>query len=208
MRIHAAPVFAPARTQENTPGELLMYWFCARGYFLEIREETKRLLCKRVVLANVPSFGFFLYRSFRIFQRTKDTVRVSFQECLSTGSSKVTSCGYWQKRVRLSDLLDGDLTVLQEPTLTALSVLPNFVPSFRQVPGRTRGMCSPSCELWRSLAKIGKTHNSISTRTSLTFTRMPGKVPSVCGWPSECVQLVPVFGTVVPFFRHEKRTQT
>ena len=31
-RIHVAPVFAPARIQENIPGELFMYWFCARGY--------------------------------------------------------------------------------------------------------------------------------------------------------------------------------
>ena len=31
-RIHVAPVFAPARIQENTPGELFMYWFRARGY--------------------------------------------------------------------------------------------------------------------------------------------------------------------------------
>ena len=34
VRIHAAPVvFAPARIQENIPGELFMYWFRARGYF-------------------------------------------------------------------------------------------------------------------------------------------------------------------------------
>ena len=39
-------------------------------------------------------------------EKTKDTVRVSIQEYLFTGSSKVTSCGFWQKRVRLSDLLD------------------------------------------------------------------------------------------------------
>ena len=32
VRIHAVPVFAPARIQENTPGELFMYWFRARGY--------------------------------------------------------------------------------------------------------------------------------------------------------------------------------
>ena len=31
VRIHAAPVFAPARIQENIPGELFMYWFSARG---------------------------------------------------------------------------------------------------------------------------------------------------------------------------------
>ena len=51
-------------------------------------------------------------------QETKDTVRVSLQEYLFAGSSKVSSCGFWQKRVRLSDLLEGGLTVLQEPTLT------------------------------------------------------------------------------------------
>ena len=30
-RIHVAPVFAPARIQDNIPGELFMYWFRARG---------------------------------------------------------------------------------------------------------------------------------------------------------------------------------
>ena len=32
VRIHAAPVFASARIEENIPGELSMYWFRARGY--------------------------------------------------------------------------------------------------------------------------------------------------------------------------------
>ena len=31
VRIHAVPVFAPARIQENIPGESSMYWFHARG---------------------------------------------------------------------------------------------------------------------------------------------------------------------------------
>ena len=31
VQIHVAPVFAPARIQENTPGEVFMYWFRARG---------------------------------------------------------------------------------------------------------------------------------------------------------------------------------
>ena len=54
----------------------------------------------------------------------KDTVKVSLQEYLFTGSSKATSCGFWQKRVRLWDLLEGGLAALQEPTLTVLLVLP------------------------------------------------------------------------------------
>ena len=29
-----APVFAPARIQENMPGELCMNWFRARGYMI------------------------------------------------------------------------------------------------------------------------------------------------------------------------------
>ena len=33
MQIHVAPVFAPARIQENTPGKLFMYWFRAKGVF-------------------------------------------------------------------------------------------------------------------------------------------------------------------------------
>ena len=45
---------------------------------------------------------------------------MSLQEYLCTGSSKVTSCGVWQKRVRLPDLLDGGLTVLQELVLPSL----------------------------------------------------------------------------------------
>ena len=32
VQIHAAHVFTPGRMQENTPGELFMYWFRARGY--------------------------------------------------------------------------------------------------------------------------------------------------------------------------------
>ena len=40
-------------------------------------------------------------------RETKDTVRVFLQEYLFTGSSKVTSCGFWQKRVRLLDVLAG-----------------------------------------------------------------------------------------------------
>ena len=67
------------------------------------------------------------------FTETKDTVRVSLQEYLFTGSSKVSSCGFWQKRVRLSDLLEGGLTVLQEPTLTVLLDLP---PKWKLAPKR------------------------------------------------------------------------
>ena len=53
---------------------------------------------------------------------------MSLQEYLFTGSSKVTSCGFWQKRVRLSDLLEGGLTVLQEPTITVLFSGPSIFP--------------------------------------------------------------------------------
>ena len=38
VRIHVAPVFAPARMQEKIPGELFMYWFRARGYALLLAE--------------------------------------------------------------------------------------------------------------------------------------------------------------------------
>ena len=47
-RIHVAPVFAPMRIQENTPGELFMHWFRARGYQGEPRKHqgflTSRIL--------------------------------------------------------------------------------------------------------------------------------------------------------------------
>ena len=66
-----------------------------------------------------------VHQAILFIRETKDTVRVSLQEYLFAGSSKATSCGFWQKRVRLSDLLEGGLTVLQEPALTVLMVLPN-----------------------------------------------------------------------------------
>ena len=57
VRIHVAPVFAPARIQENIFGELFMYWFRARGYctlfllylvlLIEIQEESITLLVGR-----------------------------------------------------------------------------------------------------------------------------------------------------------------
>ena len=52
----------------------------------------------------------------------------------------------------------------------------------RQVPGCTKSMCAPSCELWRTLMKFGelwRTHNNTFTRTSVTFTRVPAKVPRI-----------------------------
>ena len=58
---------------------------------------------------------------------------MSLQKYPFTGSSKVTSCGFWQLRVRLSDLLEEGLTVLQEPTLTVLLVLPIFCFSCSEV---------------------------------------------------------------------------
>ena len=61
------------------------------------------------------------------FRETKDRVRVSPQDYLFTGSSKVTSCGFWQKRVRLSDLLEGGLNSTPGTCLpTVLLVLPNY----------------------------------------------------------------------------------
>ena len=38
-----------------------------------------------------------------------------------------SSCGFWQKRVQFSDLLEGGLTALQEPTLTILLALPRLL---------------------------------------------------------------------------------
>ena len=77
-------------------------------------------------------FGLYLCSSVCVLfyieprtRETKDTFRVSLEEYLFTGSSKVSSCGFfWQKIARLSDLLEGSLTVLQEPTLAVLLVLP------------------------------------------------------------------------------------
>ena len=72
---------------------------------------------------------------------------------------------------------------------------------FRQVPGSTRSMRAPSCELSRSLAQFGEVwreppwHSSELQRKSPIFTGVPVKVPSVWGWPSEYAQ--PVVGKSV-----------
>ena len=47
----------------------------------------------------------------------------------------------------------------------------------RQIPGGTRSTCMPSCKVWRTLARFGKPASPYSPRTSLTFTRVPAKVP-------------------------------
>ena len=83
------------------------------------------------------------------FRETKDTVRVSLQEYLFTGSSRVTSCGFWPKRVRLWDLLEGGLTVLQEPTLTVLLALPKI-------------LLFPPCPGDLHLLLLGRRHASVS----------------------------------------------
>ena len=87
-------------------------------------ENGRRTMCFIQVTVRVPQ-KMVLTES-DSFRETKDTVRVSLQECLFTGSSKATFCGFWQKRVRLSGLLEGGLAALQEPTLTVLLVLPKF----------------------------------------------------------------------------------
>ena len=52
----------------------------------------------------------------------------------------------------------------------------------KEVARVTGSMRAPSCESWRSLAKfreLWRTHHAIFTRTSLTFTRLPAKVPHI-----------------------------
>ena len=44
VRIHVAPVFAPARIQENIPGELFMYWFRARAFLNLVAPSTGWML--------------------------------------------------------------------------------------------------------------------------------------------------------------------
>ena len=43
VQIHVAPVFAPARIQEISPGELFMYWFRARGYMAKDQSNSEAL---------------------------------------------------------------------------------------------------------------------------------------------------------------------
>ena len=67
------------------------------------------------------------------------------------------------------------------------------------MPGRSKSIYA--C-LHAKLGELCRTHNATFTRTSLTLTRVPAKVPhihqssgvpvkvpSVCGWPLECVQI-------------------
>ena len=73
------------------------------------------------------------------FREIKDTAGVYgwefFQESLATGSSKVTSCGFGQKRVLLSDLLEqiweGVPTVLPEAHLNSALNFPMLWLLFR-----------------------------------------------------------------------------
>ena len=66
----------------------------------------------------------------------------------------------------------------------------------RQVPGCTRSMRAPSCELWRRTVANPQGHihrylrdiHQSSSEGPPTFTRVPAKVPSECGWPSEYAQ--------------------
>ena len=56
------------------------------------------------------------------------TVRSPSRSALSEAPPKVTSCGFWQKRVRFSDLLEliwrGVQQYSRSPSLTVLLVLP------------------------------------------------------------------------------------
>ena len=63
-----------------------------------------------------------------LLQAEKPRIRLGCpsRSTFSQAPRKLLSCGFWQKRVRLSDLLEGGLTVLQEPTLTVLLVLPSL----------------------------------------------------------------------------------
>ena len=69
---------------------------------------------------------------------------------------------------------------------------PSCMIALRQVPGCTRTMRAPSCELWRTLANFGEPITLYAEqppefrRRSPTFTKVPLKVRSVCGWSSEC----------------------
>ena len=79
-----------------------------------------------------PEHKVYAYVPSRLLFSEKPRIRLGCpsRSTFFTGSSKVTSCGFWQKRVQLSDLLEGDFTVLQEPTLTVLLVLPTIISCF------------------------------------------------------------------------------
>ena len=65
---------------------------------VDVRKEAQPVkvqVCETFAFGSISQFPDLL-----ALRETKDTVRVSLQEYLFTGSSKVTSCGFWQKRVR------------------------------------------------------------------------------------------------------------
>ena len=101
------------------------------------------------------------------FRETKDTVRVSLQEYRFTGSSRVTSCGFWQKRVRLLDLLEGrGLTALQEPTsTTVLLVLPKALATNPSL--STMNLEAP-IQLDMGLGGLHQRHTLVSLRSEKT----------------------------------------
>ena len=103
---------------------------------------------------------------------------MSLQEYLFTGSSKATSCGFGQKRVRLWDLLEGGLTALQEPISTVLMVLPKKAPlmcmcvwAYRLVPRQARlrlckVLCANSGAALRVCESTGRAAGSAGTLSS------------------------------------------
>ena len=107
---------------------------------------------------------------------------MSLQEYLFTGSSKATSCGLWQKRVRLSDLLEGGLTVLQEHTLRVLLVLPN-IPSENTEFGRRRP-CVRCCIAIRiaRLVFVGVVFVPRGTAEWLTRVDCVRRTPAIGDW--------------------------
>ena len=74
--------------------------------------------------------------------------------------------------------------------------------------GRFQGVPNACARINANPGEVWRTYNAIVTRTALTFTRVPAKVPtfarvpvkmpSVCGWPSEYAQQTVLFSLLRP----------
>ena len=88
VQIHAAHVFTPGRIQENTPGELFMYWFRARGYYRAIRRppDYSSNLCP------LKTFAIWLFKGVFWASKYKKSYR---KEAQNTPQKSYSKCFRW-----------------------------------------------------------------------------------------------------------------
>ena len=138
-----------------------------------------------MVLANVPSFRFSFRGNIRRNHPFGNHPFVKTKKGHWEIKGRFPKGWFWRTYPRSGFRSGGTSakTTLLETTLLRTPEINVCVPpKFRQVPGCTRSMRAPSCDLWRGRAKFGelwRTHSGIFMRTFLTFTRVPAKVPHI-----------------------------